>query len=190
MKLLKNHWLLILLLLAIGLYFLFQKDNSPDYQAKIREIESEKIILKKELANTVIERDKIRKSKDDILKDYEFRLVNSKIMLLEASRKLTGKRKTKIVYRDRVITKTSPVAKIWDFSLNLHSDFENYVKFDLAEREKSDEALRKCFDLNLKSENIIGIQTLQIKGLKKKAKKYKLISIGSVLITGIVLIIK
>ena len=79
MKFIKENWLIVIIVLmsiVIIYSFVIGMNTENDLIKKIESIESEKDILKSEVAKKEIEIKKIRTQKAEIVKSYDFDLIN------------------------------------------------------------------------------------------------------------------
>ena len=156
MKIIKDNWLiLIVLLIIIGLIYIGinSKNEESDLQKQLDKIESEKVILKKEIAIKEAEVKKIRLEKIKVatLKNFEIENKDKTIEDLQNSPKIVIKEK--IRYKTKIVTKYTPQRQLWNFSLNLHNDFQKYIKLDLSEQIKTDKIIKDLKLVNIKSES-------------------------------------
>jgi hypothetical protein len=199
MEFIKNNWFVVLIILCIFAYLSFKSDPIPEYQKEITKKQKENIVLKsnikkreKETKILKVVVQKIRAEKESSTKRYHFDLENKEKIIKDLSSELRKSKKDVLRYKELIIKKDAPKSILWDFSLNIRNDFEEYIKKTLLENRKTDllikkkdESLKDCLKLNLNSEKIIFFKEKTIILQKKKIKKLKkqkvLIIIGSIL---------
>ena len=180
MKTIKENWVLVMIsVLFVGFYFLSAKMDIYN-QNTIKKIESEKDVLKSNVAIKEIEVKKLRTEKAEIVKDYGFDLAkyDKIIEYLQDSPQVIEK--PVIRYRTKIITKTTPQIDLWHFSSDMYFDFSKYVKLDKEQDFKTDKIITDLKTINTKSEFQNSLKNTYIKKLKKKNKKTIIIAVLAV----------
>jgi len=189
--------LFAIVIIVLGYFIISTGDRNETNQNTIKKIESEKDVLKSNVAGLEIEVKKnkiivkkIQTEKDSIAEAWNLDKVNNAKIVNSLQNRLKIKRKVRIIYKDKEIKETDSQGRLFNFGTNAYFSLLNYRSEDLKERIKNKSiisglefSLNGYKTINLKSEKIIGIQDIHIKKLNKRNKK--VIIIAALTVIGI-----